>query len=65
MLNPDGFELSLKHRGWRGNGNHVDLNRNFETGWGYRSSEEHTSQNYKGISPESEAETRLNLQPQT
>jgi len=61
MLNPDGFELSLHHRGWRGNGNHVDLNRNFEVGWGNgdRASDDPTSQNYQGPHKESEAETRV------
>ena len=63
MLNPDGFELSLAHRGWRGNGNHVDINRSFEVGWGnagshHGSSDDKTSQNYRGEKAESEAETR-------
>jgi murein tripeptide amidase MpaA len=60
QVNPDGFELSLKHRGWRGNGNHCDLNRNFEIGWGHgeRADRDQSSQIYQGEGSESESETR-------
>ena len=61
MINPDGFELSLRYRAWRGNGNNADLNRNFGVGWGHgeRASNDKASQNYQGQSPESEAETQI------
>ena len=58
MAKPDGYELSLRHRGWRGNGNHVDLNRNFRRGFGKRASTLQSSQNYRGREAESEAETQ-------
>ena len=60
-VNPDGYELSLTYRAWRGNANHVDLNRNFGIGWGNgeRASDDETSQNFQGDGPESEAETKL------
>ena len=59
QVNPDGFELSLQYRGWRGNGNHVDLNRNFGVdGEGYGASDDQSSQNFRGVAPESEAETK-------
>eukprot|EP00658_Telonema_sp_P-2_P015709 TRINITY_DN16068_c0_g1_i6.p1 TRINITY_DN16068_c0_g1~~TRINITY_DN16068_c0_g1_i6.p1 ORF type:complete len:219 (-),score=44.88 TRINITY_DN16068_c0_g1_i6:116-772(-) len=61
MVNPDGFELSLKYRSWRGNGNNVDLNRNFGVGWnhGERASSDPLNQNYCGEKEESEPETQI------
>ena len=60
MINPDGYELSLSQRAWRGNANNVDLNRNYGIGWGHgeRASTDQTSQNFQGIEPESESETQ-------
>ena len=76
VANPDGYDhtfASPDNRLWRknlrdndgdatiGSGDGVDLNRNFETRWGYDdegSSSEPESENFRGAAPASEPETR-------
>lgn len=60
MANPDGFQLSLLHRAWRGNAGNVDINRNFASGWGNdeRSSSDSLCWNYRGATAMSEDETQ-------
>ena len=63
VVNPDGYEYSwTKDRYWRKNrhgGHGVDLNRNFNVGWGGSgSSGRRSSQTYRGEHPFSEAESQ-------
>lgn len=64
LVNPDGYVYSWEHeRFWRKNrteGTGVDLNRNWEVGWGHPdgSSDDPESNSYHGAGPFSEPETR-------
>lgn len=61
-MNPDGFKFTERNRMWRKNrrgGYGVDLNRNWRSGWGGEgSSNQRSSEVYRGESPVSEPESQ-------
>src|SRR5262249_46643983 len=68
VTNPDGlaysqgqYKMWRKNRSKRGNSVGVDINRNFEVGWGFGSSAYPSSDTYRGTAFNTEEETKALL----